>query len=93
MLEGDNKDKRLLLISNSTLYGSTQEDIIIQLLEEDSTPVVGLREGAMLRVEEGSTELKGASGARIFLRGHEPVEIEPGAKLGRLVSPVMNLGE
>lgn len=73
---------------NSTHMGETQEERIIQFLEENSTPVVGLREGAMLRVEEGTTLLKGVSGARIFRRGHEPVEIEPGAKLNDLVSTV-----
>ena len=73
---------------NSTHMGETQEERIIQFLEENPTPVVGLREGAMLRAEEGTTLLKGSSGARIFRRGHDPVEIEPGAKLYHLVSPV-----
>jgi hypothetical protein len=49
--------------------------------------VVGLREGAMLRVEESIILLKGVSGARVFRRGHDPAEIEPGAKLNDLVSP------
>ncbi|HST21171.1 MAG TPA: dipeptidase PepE [Blastocatellia bacterium] len=74
---------------NSTHMGETQEERIIQFLEENSTPVVGLREGAMLRVEEGATLLKGRSGARIFRRGHDPVEIEPGAKLNDLISTVL----
>lgn len=74
---------------NSTHMGETQEERILQFLEENSTPVAGLREGAMLRVEEGSIELRGVSGARIFRRGYEPVEVEPGAKLGDLVSPVV----
>ena len=72
---------------HSTHMGETQEERIVQFLEENATPVVGLREGAMLRVEGGSTELKGVSGARIFRRGHEPVETEPGAKLDHLISP------
>lgn len=74
---------------NSTHMGETQEERIRQFLEEDTTPVAGLREGAMLRVEKGSIELKGVSGARVFRRGHEPVEIEPGAKLNYLVSPAL----
>jgi dipeptidase E len=73
---------------HSTHMGETQEERIRQFLEENPTPVVGLREGAMLRVEQGAIELKGVSGARIFRRGHEPVEIEPGAKLNPLVSLV-----
>ena len=72
---------------NSTHKGETREERIIQFLEENTTPVVGLREGAMLRVEEGSTELKGVSGARLFRRGHDPVEAVPGTKLDHLISP------
>lgn len=72
---------------NSTHKGETREERIIQFLEENTTPVVGLREGAMLRVEEGSTELKGVSGARLFRRGHDPVETAPGTKLDHLISP------
>jgi dipeptidase E len=73
---------------NSTHMGETQEERIVQFLEENATPVVGLREGAMLRVERGDTVLKGVSGARIFRRGHEPVETEPGTTLNYLVSPL-----
>jgi dipeptidase E len=72
---------------NSTHMGETQEQRIIQFLEENSTPVVGLREGGMILLEHGDFVLKGLSGARIFRRGSEPVETEPGAKLNSLVSP------
>lgn len=74
---------------NSTHMGETREQRINQFLEENTTPVVGLREGAMLRVEEATTLLKGVSGARIFRRGHDPVELEPGAKLNNLVTPIV----
>ncbi|HEX6187486.1 MAG TPA: dipeptidase PepE [Pyrinomonadaceae bacterium] len=70
---------------NSTHKGETREERIIQFLEENETPVVGLREGAMLRIENGKTLLKGSTGARIFRRGHEPVETLPGAHLDDLV--------
>jgi dipeptidase E len=66
---------------NSKHMGETREERIIQFLEENETPVVGLREGAMLRVENGETNLRGSSGARIFRRGMEPMEILPGARL------------
>lgn len=66
---------------NSKHMGETREERIIQFLEENETPVVGLREGAMLRVEIGETILRGSTGARIFRRGFEPVEVLPGAKL------------
>ncbi len=67
---------------NSTHKGETREERIIQFLEDNETPVVGLREGAMLRIENGKTLLKGSTGARIFRRGHEPVEALPGDYLG-----------
>jgi dipeptidase E len=70
---------------NSTHKGETREERLIQFLEENKTPVVGLREGAMLRIENGKTLLKGSAGARIFRRGHEPVETLPGNYLDELV--------
>jgi len=71
---------------SSTHMGETQEQRITQFLEENSTPVVGLREGAMIRVEHGDFLLKGLSGARVFRRGSGPVETKPDAKLNSLVS-------
>ncbi|MBZ5552056.1 MAG: dipeptidase PepE [Acidobacteriia bacterium] len=71
---------------NSRHMGETREERIIQFLEENETPVVGLREGAMLRVEHGNIQLKGCSGARIFKRGCEPVELIPVADLNDYVA-------
>jgi len=65
--------------------GETREERIIQYLEENETPVVGLREGAMLRIENGETILRGSTGARIFRRGFDPLEVSPGAKLDGIV--------
>jgi dipeptidase E len=62
---------------NSTHMGETQEERILQFLEENDTPVAGLREGAMVRVENARTTLKGSSGARIFRKGQAPVERTP----------------
>ena len=69
---------------NSRHMGETREERIVQFLEENDTPVVGLREGAMLRIENGETILRGSSGARIFRKNVEPVEIAPGAPLDSL---------
>jgi len=66
---------------SSKHMGETREERIIQFLEENDTPVVGLREGAMLRIEAGETILRGSTGARIFRRGMEPLEISPGARV------------
>jgi dipeptidase E len=73
--------------SNSTHMGETREQRLLQFHEEDSTPVAALREGAMLRIENGVTMLKGSSGARIFRQGLEPVETLPGDQLDALLQP------
>src|ERR1043165_7638047 len=70
---------------NSRHMGETQEERILQFLEENDTPVAGLREGAMVRVENGTMLLKGSSGARIFRKRLEPVEVKPGAQLDDLL--------
>ena len=70
---------------SSKHMGETREERIIQFLEENDTPVVGLREGAMLRIENGAIILRGSSGARIFRKGLEPVETSPGAELKTLL--------
>ena len=62
--------------------GETREERLLQYLEENETPVIGLREGAIIRIEKGSTLLKGSTGARIFRRGQAPLEVLPGAELG-----------
>jgi dipeptidase E len=73
---------------NSTHMGETQEERILQFLEENDTTVAGLREGAMVRVENGTTILKGSSGARIFRKGMEPVEVQPGTQLDDLLERI-----
>lgn len=70
---------------NSTHMGETQEERIRQFLEENDTPVLGLREGAIVRVENGVTVLKGSSGGRIFRKGMEPIETTPGDRLDALL--------
>ena len=66
---------------NSKHMGETREERIVQFLEENDTPVVGLREVAMLRIENGEIVLRGSTGARIFRRGVDPIETLPGAQL------------
>jgi dipeptidase E len=62
----------------STHKGETREERIREFLEENETPVAGLREGSILRVEDGTTTLLGEKTARIFRKGEEPMEAEPG---------------
>jgi dipeptidase E len=70
---------------NSTHMGETQEERILQFLEENETPVVGMREGAWLRCQNNAVILKGETGARIFRRGEAPIEVRPGVDLVDLV--------
>ncbi|HEY0160044.1 MAG TPA: dipeptidase PepE [Thermoanaerobaculia bacterium] len=65
----------------STHKGETREDRIREFHEENTTPVVGLREGSMLRVEDATITLVGNRTARIFRRGETPVELETGSTL------------
>ncbi len=66
--------------------GETREERLLQFHEENQAPVVGLREGALLRVTGPSVLLRGLAGARIFRRGEPPVEAPPGTALESLLS-------
>lgn len=69
----------------STHMGETQEQRILQFLEENEEPVVGLREGSFLRIEDDSVILKGPHSARIFRRRGSPVEVSSGTNLNDLL--------
>lgn len=70
---------------SSKHMGETREQRIEEFLEENETPVVGLREGAWLRVDGDDVRLGGTSGARLFRRGADPRELKAGADLGFLM--------
>jgi dipeptidase E len=65
--------------------GETREERLLQYLEESPVPVIGLREAAYLRVENGVSKLLGERGARVFRRGSSPFEIEAGAEVEALL--------
>ena len=67
--------------------GETRATRIREFHEENDPPVVGLREGAMIRVVGRTVTLVGQVGARIFRKGQEPLELEPGADLSFLGDP------
>lgn len=69
----------------STHMGETREQRIREFHEENDTPVVGLREGAWIRIEGDHATLGGARGARIFRRGAAPEERRTGESLGDLL--------
>lgn len=59
--------------------GETREERIRDFHEDNDTPVVGLREGSMLRLDDnGGVQLLGSAAARIFIKGQSPFELEPG---------------
>jgi dipeptidase E len=62
--------------------GETQEERILQFLEENDAPVLGLREGGWVRVEGASVRVGGSAGARLFRKGVPAVERQPGEPLG-----------
>lgn len=70
---------------SSTHMGETQEERIMQFLEENVQTVVGLREGSSLRVDDGEVALKGLRSARIFRCRKEPIEAAPGSALAELL--------
>jgi dipeptidase E len=70
---------------SSTHMGETQEERIVQFLEENETPVLGMREGAWVRAGKGTVILGGVNGARIFRRGQAPVEAVTGEEISGLV--------
>ena len=65
--------------------GETREDRIREFHEENDVPVVGLREGAWLRIEGAGGQVGGAASARVFRRGRAPEELVPGASLAALL--------
>jgi dipeptidase E len=65
-------------------FGETRDDRIREFHEMNGTPVGGLWEAGVLRIEKRHVELLGAS-ARIFRKAQEPVDVEPGTRLDELL--------
>ena len=70
---------------NSTHQGETRIQRIAEYHEENSHVVVGLREGAWLRIEGGRVRLQGANGAKLFRPGERPYDVAPGEPLDFLL--------
>ena len=69
----------------STHMGETQQERILQFLEENDRTVIGLREGSFIQCAERSAVLDGPFSARVFRRGHEPREVSPQTDLSQFV--------
>ncbi len=66
-------------------FGETRDDRLREFHEVNDTPVVGLWEGGLLSCDGMAVRLSAAP-ARVFRKGREPVDVEPGCDLaGRLV--------
>lgn len=66
--------------------GETREQRILEYIEANPRRyVVGLREGCMLRLENGRLELIGSRPMRIFKKGIEPFEVKTGDDLSFLL--------
>lgn len=66
--------------------GETREQRILEYIAANPRRwVVGLREGCMLRYEEGRLELLGKRPMRIFKHGRDPFEVNPGEELDFLL--------
>ena len=66
--------------------GETRETRIREYHEENDTPVVGLREGGWIRVDDADALLEGPLPARLFRRGRDPEEVDPGTDLGEAIN-------
>lgn len=69
---------------NGTHMGETRETRIKEFHAFNTIPVIGLREGSWLRVNDDQITLKGNLSARIFSQGRPPYEIQPDADLSDL---------
>ena len=66
--------------------GETREQRIMEYLEANrSRYVVGLREGCMLRIDDNGIELIGSRPMRIFKKGIETYEVQPGEDISFLI--------
>ena len=66
--------------------GETREQRILEFIQANPRRwVVGLREGCMLHYEQGRLELVGSRPMRVFKKGLQPFEVEPGGDLSFLL--------
>ena len=66
--------------------GETRDERLIEFIEVNpAVPVIGLREGTMLRIEGDEITLLGEKPARIFLKGNAPRDTTSQESLGFLL--------
>lgn len=67
--------------SQSTHMGETRETRINEFHQFNNFPVLGLKEGSWLEIEEGKIILRGNLSAKLFRKNHIPIEITPASEL------------
>ena len=72
-------------VEHSTHMGETRETRIAEFHHHNRQPVVGLREGSMMRVQGDHVTLKGPLTTRIFLQGEKPMEFDAGDDINFLL--------
>ncbi len=65
--------------------GETRETRIREFLEDNETPVVGIREGSWLWADDGQITLQGSTGGVLFRRGLEAIPLQPGDDIGKRI--------
>ena len=70
---------------DSSHRGETREQRLNEYLEQNDTPVVALREGAMLRVEGPSVLVAGSAGVRVFRPDVLVEDVAAGSRLDGFV--------
>ena len=70
----------------STHMGETRDTRLAEFHEENDTPVVALREGALLEVVGDRVSVRGEPGGKLFQRGEEPSPLAPGDRVDRLLA-------
>ena len=70
---------------DSRHMGETREQRLAEFHEMNEVPVLGLREGCMLRVEDDRATLLGVTRARLFQRDEPARELEPDTDLSFLL--------
>jgi dipeptidase E len=69
----------------SDVKAETREQRLREYHEMNQRPVMGLREGSLLRREGDALELRGTVGARLFRQDMDPTEHVPGDRLDFLL--------
>lgn len=70
---------------SSTHKGETRETRILEFLSQNTIPVIALREGNWVRVNQQQYSIEGKHDTRIFENGKKPYEVSPGTDIIELL--------